>query len=87
MSDASEDRRVKNRPTKWNGRPFFSLPTIFDPVLGIYILPEGVETVDVAMMQVENGIESYKYFIDNTYHEKVMFRLPAYSFVDCREVA
>ena len=79
------DRRLRNRHTKWNDHALFILPTIFDPVVRIYILPECVETVDIAMMQVENGIESYKYFIDNAYHEVVIIRLPAYSFTDYHE--
>jgi len=60
-----------NTHTKWNGHPCLTrLPTFSDPVVGIKILPKGVETVNVAVMEEENRIKAYKHFIDKTLHQE-----------------
>jgi len=60
-----------NTHTKWNGLPCLTrLPTFSDPVLGIEILPKGVETVNVAVMEEENRIIAYRHFIDKIFHQE-----------------
>lgn len=54
------DNKMGNTRTEWNDLACFRLPTLFDPVFGIEILPEGIETVNVTVMQVENGIKACK---------------------------
>ena len=72
--------------TKWDDLPCLTiLPTISDPIFRIDVLPESVDTVNVAVMQEENWIEAYTPIIDKNAPFKVRLTLPAYSFADCHE--
>lgn len=62
---------MANTHTKWNGLPCLTrLPTFSDPVIGIEILPKGVEAVNVAVMKEENWVKAYKNFIDKTFRQE-----------------
>ena len=53
-----------NVHTEWNdGAIGTVLPTIVNPVVWIDVLPEGIQTVNIAVMQVENRIKTFKYFV------------------------
>ena len=55
---------VGNTHTEWDGSAICMAPTIIDPVCWIEVLPEGIQTVNVAVMQVESRIKGFKYFVE-----------------------